>query len=123
MEYNRKEKKWESQYWHPTVTTDSVVFGFEGESLHILLIKRNLEPFKDKWALPGGFIREDDITAKDGAYRELQEETSIDTKGIYLEEFKLKNEIKGIIRLGEFNWNKKFIFYHNQNFKKHKILN
>ena len=65
MEYNRKEKKWESQYWHPTVTTDSVVFGFEGEGLHILLIKRNLEPFKDKWALPGGFIREEDITAKD----------------------------------------------------------
>ena len=92
MEYNRKEKKWESQYWHPTVTTDSVVFGFEGESLHILLIKRNLEPFKDKWALPGGFIREEDITAKDGAYRELKEETSIDTKGIYLEEFKSFSE-------------------------------
>lgn len=88
MTYNTITKKWESQYWHPTVTTDSVVLGFDNEELNILLIKRNLDPFKDTWALPGGFLREDDMTAKDGAYRELKEETSIKLDGIYLEEFK-----------------------------------
>ena len=42
MEYNKKTGKWESNYWHPALTTDAVVFGFDKDdsSLQILLIKR-----------------------------------------------------------------------------------
>ena len=41
------------KYPHPAVTTDCVVFGFDGKQLHILLIERGIEPFKGLWALPG----------------------------------------------------------------------
>ena len=78
--------KWESLYWHPAVTTDAVVFGFDGEKLNVLLIERGGEPFKGSWALPGGFIREDDESAEAGVYRELHEETNVDD--IFLEELK-----------------------------------
>ena len=46
------------EYPRPAVTVDCVVFGLDlvNKNLKILLIRRNLEPFKDKWALPGGFV-------------------------------------------------------------------
>lgn len=84
MKYNKKTKQWESPYWHPAVTTDSVVFGFDGKQLNILLIQRGLEPYKDMWALPGGFMRPEDKSAEACAYRELHEET--DVEDIYIEE-------------------------------------
>ena len=88
MIYNKITNKWESQYWHPTMTTDTVIFGFDGEKIDLLLVKRGVEPYKDMWALPGGFLKEDDKTAKDCAYRELKEECSIDLQGIELRELK-----------------------------------
>ena len=84
MIFNKETNKWESLYWHPAVTTDAVVFGFDGEKLNVLLIERGGEPFKGSWALPGGFIREDDESAEAGVYRELHEETNVDD--IFLEE-------------------------------------
>ena len=62
----------------PSVTADIVVtskstFG----TYYLLLIKRGNEPFKDTWALPGGFLDMDE-TLKDCATRELKEETGID---------------------------------------------
>ena len=71
------------RYPHPAVTTDCVVFGFDESALNILLIKRGIEPFKDRWALPGGFIRMDE-TAENGAKRELREETGV--ADIYIEQ-------------------------------------
>ena len=64
------------QYPHPAVTTDSVVFGFDGKELKILLIRRGIEPFKGRWAFPGGFMCIDE-TAEECAKRELQEETGL----------------------------------------------
>ena len=69
---------------HPSVTTDCVVFAFDGKSLNLLLINRGIEPYKGAWALPGGFIHMDE-TAEDGALRELKEETGVED--IYLEQF------------------------------------
>lgn len=86
MEYNEITKKWESKYWHPAVTTDAVVFGFDGDKLNVLLIERGGEPYKGCWALPGGFIKEDDESAESSVYRELHEETNVE--GLYLEELK-----------------------------------
>jgi len=40
------------KYPHPAVTTDCVVFGFNGEGLSVLLIKRGIEPYKGRWAFP-----------------------------------------------------------------------
>lgn len=45
----------------------------------ILLIKRKNDPFKDTWALPGGFVDQDELIHT-AACRELLEETNIDTK-------------------------------------------
>ena len=84
MRYNKQTKQWESPYLHPAVTTDSVVFGFDGVALNVLLIQRALEPFKNCWALPGGFMRPGDKDAQACAYRELREETDVDD--IYMEE-------------------------------------
>lgn len=58
------------------LTVDCAVFGFDGDALHVLLIRRALEPFKDRWALPGGFVRLDE-TLDEAARRELAEETGM----------------------------------------------
>ena len=72
-------------YPHPAVTTDCVIFGYDTkEGLSVLLVKRGIEPFKDCWAFPGGFIRMDEDT-ETGARRELKEETGLDTS--YVEQF------------------------------------
>lgn len=65
------------RYPHPAVTTDCVIFGFDGEKLQVLLIERGIEPFKGRWAFPGGFIKMDE-TAEEGALRELKEETGME---------------------------------------------
>jgi 8-oxo-dGTP diphosphatase len=60
----------------PSVTVDCVVFGLDEEDLKIILIERGLEPFRGRWALPGGFINLDE-SLEQAALRELQEETGI----------------------------------------------
>ena len=45
------------EYPRPSVTVDCVVFGLDEGELKVLLIERGQEPFKGKWALPGGFVR------------------------------------------------------------------
>ena len=65
------------------VTVDCVVFGLDNKDLKVLLIQRNIEPFKDKWALPGGFVRENE-TLEETALRELKEETGINK--VFLEQ-------------------------------------
>jgi len=60
----------------PSVTTDIVVFSIRDGVLQVLLIERNLEPFKGAWAIPGGFVQMDEDLL-DGALRELEEETGL----------------------------------------------
>ena len=64
------------EYPHPAVTTDIVIFTIRDGRLELLLIRRGAEPFKGKWALPGGFVGIDE-SLEDGARRELQEETGV----------------------------------------------
>lgn len=79
-----EELKYHYKYPHPSVTTDCAIFGFDGTRLNILLVERGIEPFKGRWALPGGFLRMDE-TALMGAKRELYEETGL--KNAYIHQF------------------------------------
>lgn len=71
------------KYPHPSVTTDCVIFGFDGIDLKVLLIERGIDPFKGQWAFPGGFMQMDE-SAEEGAARELEEETGL--KNVYIEQ-------------------------------------
>lgn len=71
------------EYPRAALTVDCVVFGFDGGALQVLLIRRGLAPFKDHWALPGGFVRVEE-TLDDAARRELEEETGL--KDLFLEQ-------------------------------------
>jgi 8-oxo-dGTP diphosphatase len=71
------------QYARAALTVDCVVFGFDGGDLQVLLIRRGLPPFKDKWALPGGFVRVEE-TLDNAARRELAEETGL--REVFLEQ-------------------------------------
>lgn len=84
-----KEKKYCYKYPHPAVSTDCVIFGFDGSELQVLLIERGIEPFKGKWAFPGGFLNMDE-TAGEGAMRELKEETGLENA--YIEQFNTYSE-------------------------------
>ena len=77
-----EELKYHYKYPHPCVTTDCVIFGFDGTKLNVLLIERGIEPFKGRWAFPGGFLKMDE-TALQGAKRELKEETGLEDAYIH----------------------------------------
>jgi 8-oxo-dGTP diphosphatase len=63
-------------YQRPALVTDCVIFGFDGGELKLLLLKREKEPFENKWALPGGFVFIDETT-EECAKRILLEKTGI----------------------------------------------
>lgn len=76
-------KKYCYEYPRPSVTTDCIIFGFDGVDINVLLIERGIEPYKSKWAFPGGFVQMDESTEA-GAKRELYEETGI--KDVFIEQ-------------------------------------
>jgi 8-oxo-dGTP diphosphatase len=66
------------EYPRPSLTVDCIIFGLdETGRLKVLLIQRAKNPFKDHWALPGGFVdMDEDLEA--AALRELKEETGVE---------------------------------------------
>jgi 8-oxo-dGTP diphosphatase len=66
------------------VAVDAIVFGYsKNAGVSVLLIKRKYEPFKNCWAIPGGFVLENE-SFEDAVKRELQEETGVEVN--YLEQ-------------------------------------
>tara|TARA_R110000822_G_scaffold107922_5_gene237153 strand:+ start:40664 stop:41353 length:690 start_codon:yes stop_codon:yes gene_type:complete len=66
------------------VAVDAIVFGYsKEEGVSILLIKRKYDPYKGAWAIPGGFVL-DDESLEAAVARELQEETGVEIN--YLEQ-------------------------------------
>tara|TARA_R110000850_G_scaffold80862_1_gene173504 strand:- start:49626 stop:50057 length:432 start_codon:yes stop_codon:yes gene_type:complete len=59
-----------------SLTVDAVIFYSSKNQTLLLLIQRKNDPFKEQWALPGGFV-EDDEDLETAALRELKEETGI----------------------------------------------
>ena len=67
-----------NKYKKPSVTADIVVLTInDNNDLNILLIKRRAHPYKDYWAIPGGFLNVDKESIDETAKRELSEETGI----------------------------------------------
>lgn len=58
------------------VAVDAMVFAGTGDDLQLLLIKRKHNPYEGMWAIPGGFV-EDDEELEAAAIRELEEETGM----------------------------------------------
>jgi 8-oxo-dGTP diphosphatase len=78
------EKKYCYEYARPMVTVDVVCFWQAGQDIRVLLIRRGREPFKDCWAIPGGFVNMDE-DLETAARRELKEETHLEP--IRMEQF------------------------------------
>lgn len=65
-----------AKYKIPSITADIFIFD---ENLNFILIKRKNDPYKDYWALPGGFVEYGE-SVETAAVREAKEETSIDVE-------------------------------------------
>ncbi|MCX6709706.1 MAG: NUDIX domain-containing protein [Candidatus Woesearchaeota archaeon] len=73
-----------------SLTVDIILFTIQNSNLEVLLIKRLAEPFRDFWAIPGGFIKPDEEISA-AAERELCEETGV--KNAYLAQLYTKGDI------------------------------
>ena len=65
------------------ITVDVVILTIINNAIQVLLVKRLNEPFKDKWAIPGGYVRLSE-NLDQAALRVLKERTNVDN--IYLEQ-------------------------------------
>lgn len=65
------------------LAVDCIIFGFDGETLKILLIKRGFEPESNKWSLMGGFVKPDQ-SPEDSAAEILKTLTGLE--GVYMEQ-------------------------------------
>lgn len=71
----KRAQKFSYDYPRPALTVDLVLATLEGKP-RVLLIKRKHDPFGGRWALPGGFVDENERLV-DAALRELREETGL----------------------------------------------
>jgi 8-oxo-dGTP diphosphatase len=69
------------------LTVDLVILTLRDASLHVLLVRRGVEPFAGMMALPGGFLRDEAEPIVAAARRELSEETGLDAGMLHLEQF------------------------------------
>ena len=68
-------------YPRPALTVDIIVLNTNNNQNYLLLIERKNEPFKNCWALPGGFVdQNEDLHAS--AVRELKEETNLNIQNL-----------------------------------------
>jgi len=72
------------------VAVDCIIFGFDGDQLRALLIKRGFEPEKGKWSLMGGFVGHDE-SAEESAVRVLYQLTGINN--IYMEQLSCFSDV------------------------------
>lgn len=78
-------------YPRAALTVDAIVLAKQEKKTYVLLIERGRDPFKNKWALPGGFIEMDETLEK-ACIRELEEETGLRVK--YMKQFRTYDAIE-----------------------------
>lgn len=84
----RHKELWAAAPFPPTFNTvDAVVI----QSGHVLLVKRRAMPGKGMWALPGGYLNQDE-TLEQAMLRELREETRINVNDKILRSNIVKDE-------------------------------
>lgn len=86
-------------YKAPKTTAGSIIYRNNGKE--ILLTKRNVEPFKGYWCIPGGHIELYE-KARDAAIREVKEETNLDIDPeflCYLDEIFPEKEIHNVVMI------------------------
>ena len=72
------------------VALDCIIFGFDGQNIKLLVIKRDFQPEKNKWSLMGGFLQPDE-TLDDAANRILKQLTGLE--GVYMEQLHVFSEL------------------------------
>ncbi len=83
-------------------SNDLVIFGVDSRRddnlrslpkkyLSILLVKRNKTPYKNKWCLPGGFIKNNE-TSKEATNRVLKKETGLEN--VYLQQISVNDDVR-----------------------------
>lgn len=72
-----------AEYIQPAVTADTALFSVRGHELVALTVRRDREPFADRWALPGDYVRAEE-TLDECAARALEEQTGV--REVYLEQ-------------------------------------
>lgn len=77
MNTNERDAGFTYRYARAALAVDCVVFGLDDDDLKVLLIRRGMDPFLGRWALPGGFVHIEE-TVEDAARRELREEAGIE---------------------------------------------
>ena len=81
-----------ADFARPSVTVDIAAFSILDAELRVLMIRRGGHPFKGAWALPGGFVRVGDAHREQGedletaASRELEEETGLKARDVFLQQ-------------------------------------
>lgn len=80
---NHFSKDEEKNYPKPAVTVDNVILKQNKEKMSLLMIRRKNEPFQYMWALPGGYVDENE-TVELAAIRELKEETGVESVSMKL---------------------------------------
>ena len=90
-DFRKTATGFEYDYPRAAMTADCVIFGFDGQELNVLLIKRGIEPYLGRWAFPGGFLRMDE-TIEACASRELKEETTLERA--YMTQFGIYSDVE-----------------------------
>jgi 8-oxo-dGTP diphosphatase len=83
VQHDQTSQVYQYEHPRPAVAVDMILFAFQQGHLTVLLIRRRNDPFKGRWALPGGFVGETE-DLYDAALRELKEETNV--TNVYLEQ-------------------------------------
>ncbi len=80
-----------SQQTRFLIAVDCIIFGYDGEELKLLVIKRGFSPMKGRWSLVGGFVTKKEDT-DEAARRVLRTLTGLD--GLYLEQLHTFSAVK-----------------------------